>query len=138
MVCHPEVQKLAQEELDRVVRPHRLPDLTDRNKLLYITAVLYEIMRFVFCTPKRKLGHLFSSSIVARWQPVTPLGASLAYSGRLDCDQIPEFPRRYAVNFDRKCGEYYMYVQVRYLSCRPSSPLEERVKRTVDGIKYFL
>ncbi|KAG7097901.1 hypothetical protein E1B28_005213 [Marasmius oreades] len=53
MVCYPEAQRLAQEELDRVVDPDRLPDLKDRDDLPYITAILYETMR---------------------WQPVDPLG----------------------------------------------------------------
>ncbi|KAL0569588.1 hypothetical protein V5O48_012376 [Marasmius crinis-equi] len=53
MVCYPEAQRLAKEELDRVVGKDRLPELRDREKLPYITAILYETMR---------------------WQPVNPVG----------------------------------------------------------------
>ncbi|KIK66148.1 hypothetical protein GYMLUDRAFT_239787 [Collybiopsis luxurians FD-317 M1] len=52
MLCFPQVQQEAQEELDRVVDPDRLPDYEDRSSLPYLTAALYECLR---------------------WQPVAPL-----------------------------------------------------------------
>jgi cytochrome P450 len=54
MVLYPDVQRKAQEEIDRVVGPDRLPDHNDRESLPYIEAVVKETMR---------------------WQPITPLGA---------------------------------------------------------------
>lgn len=53
MSLHPEVQKKAQEELDRVVGPNRLPEFEDYENLVYIQAILLESMR---------------------WMPVTPIG----------------------------------------------------------------
>jgi len=53
MVLYPEVQKKAQEELDRVVG-NRLPEFNDRLNLSYINAMVKESLR---------------------WQPVAPLGA---------------------------------------------------------------
>ncbi|KAJ3565313.1 hypothetical protein NP233_g7709 [Leucocoprinus birnbaumii] len=53
MVLHPDVQKKAREELDRVVGRGRLPDFTDRDSLPYISAVTKEVLR---------------------WNPVAPLG----------------------------------------------------------------
>ena len=53
MTVHPEVQKRAQEELDAIIGPDRLPTFEDRDSLPYINAILKE---------------------VARWQPVIPLG----------------------------------------------------------------
>ena len=53
MSLYPDVQKKAQEELDRVVGPYRLPDFDDYDKLTYIRAVSLECMR---------------------WMPVTPMG----------------------------------------------------------------
>lgn len=53
MVLHPEVQKKAREEIDRVVGRGRLPDYTDRDSLPYISAVTKEVLR---------------------WNPVAPLG----------------------------------------------------------------
>ncbi|KAE8361460.1 cytochrome P450 [Aspergillus caelatus] len=59
MVLNPDVQKRAQEEIDRVVGTSRLPDLSDRDNLPYINAVVKEVLR---------------------WHPVTPLGVSHASS----------------------------------------------------------
>ncbi|KAF9473301.1 cytochrome P450 [Pholiota conissans] len=53
MVTHPEVQVKAHEELDRVIRNERLPDLSDRPQLPYIDAILREVLR---------------------WNPIAPLG----------------------------------------------------------------
>lgn len=49
MVLHPEVQRKAQEELDRVIGRNRLPDLGDRDSLPYMQCVVHETMRFVCC-----------------------------------------------------------------------------------------
>uniref|UniRef100_A0A0W0FRB2 Cytochrome p450 n=1 Tax=Moniliophthora roreri TaxID=221103 RepID=A0A0W0FRB2_MONRR len=51
MVCHPEVQRRAQEEIDSVVGPGRLPDFEDRENLPYIQAIVYEVMRYQPVTP---------------------------------------------------------------------------------------
>ena len=52
MVLRPEVQKKAQEELDKVIG-NRLPEFNDRANLPYISAMVKESLR---------------------WQPVVPLG----------------------------------------------------------------
>ncbi|BGP58554.1 hypothetical protein JCM8202_001218 [Rhodotorula sphaerocarpa] len=46
MVTHPEVQKKAQEELDRVVGRNRMPNFADQPDLVYITAIVREMMRW--------------------------------------------------------------------------------------------
>jgi len=53
MAMFPDVQTKAQEELDRVVGPDRLPDFNDCNALVYIRAIVLESLR---------------------WMPVFPLG----------------------------------------------------------------
>lgn len=53
MSVFPEVQKKAQEELDRVIGSRRLPLIPDRDNLPYIMAVLKE---------------------THRWHPVGPMG----------------------------------------------------------------
>ena len=53
MTLHPNVAAKGQEELDRVVGRDRLPDLSDRESLPYIEAILKEVLR---------------------WQPALPLG----------------------------------------------------------------
>jgi cytochrome P450 len=47
MVTHPEVQKRAQEELDAVVGPDRLPTLDDMEALPYIRGCLRETLRWM-------------------------------------------------------------------------------------------
>ncbi|KAI6042048.1 cytochrome P450 [Pisolithus marmoratus] len=51
MVLHPDVQRKAQEEIDRVVGIDRLPDFSDRPNLPYIEAVLLETIRWVPVAP---------------------------------------------------------------------------------------
>ncbi|KAF8973003.1 cytochrome P450 [Flammula alnicola] len=53
MAIHPEVQKKAQEEIDRVVGSERLPDFEDRPSLPYVEAIYREVMR---CGPPLKIG----------------------------------------------------------------------------------
>ncbi|KAG9045811.1 hypothetical protein FS837_005601 [Tulasnella sp. UAMH 9824] len=45
LIMHPEVQKKAKEELDRVVGPDRLPQPSDMKNLPYIQAVIKEVHR---------------------------------------------------------------------------------------------
>lgn len=51
MTMHPEIQKKAQEELDRVIGPDRLPTWEDRPQLPYIDAILKETLRWNTATP---------------------------------------------------------------------------------------
>lgn len=46
MSLHPEIQRKAQEEIDRQVGMTRLPAMSDRPKLPYIEALLQEILRW--------------------------------------------------------------------------------------------
>ncbi|EKM55770.1 uncharacterized protein PHACADRAFT_256631 [Phanerochaete carnosa HHB-10118-sp] len=54
MLMNPDIQRKAQEEIDRVVGNGRLPDFTDRDLLPYVECVVKETMR---------------------WHPVAPLSA---------------------------------------------------------------
>ncbi|RPD58783.1 cytochrome P450 [Lentinus tigrinus ALCF2SS1-6] len=51
MALYPDVQKKAQEELDRVIGPSRLPDFSDRDSLPYINALVKEVLRWHVTTP---------------------------------------------------------------------------------------
>jgi len=51
MAMFPEVQKEAQAELDFVVGPNRLPEMSDRDSLVYIQAIVMESMRWIPVTP---------------------------------------------------------------------------------------
>ena len=59
MQLYPEVQRKAQEEIDRVVGTDRLPVIADRPNLPYIEAIIKELLR---------------------WNPVAPLGTYLTSS----------------------------------------------------------
>ncbi|KAJ3793929.1 cytochrome P450, partial [Lentinula aff. detonsa] len=51
MILYPEAQRLAQEEIDRVVGPHRLPTFNDYEHLPYIRATVKEILRWRGVSP---------------------------------------------------------------------------------------
>jgi len=51
MMLYPEVQKKAQEEIDRIIGTERLPDFIDRDRLPYIGALLTELHRWAPITP---------------------------------------------------------------------------------------
>jgi cytochrome P450 len=55
LMNHPEVLRKAHEEIDKVVKPGKLPEFTDEPSLPYITAIVKETMR---------------------WRPTAPLGES--------------------------------------------------------------
>ena len=46
MLVYPEVQKKAQQEIDRVVGNERLPDFSDKNYLPYVFATMWESIRW--------------------------------------------------------------------------------------------
>lgn len=51
MSLFPDVQRKAQEELERVVGPKRLPDFSDYNDLIYVQATLLESIRWMAAFP---------------------------------------------------------------------------------------
>ncbi|KAJ4478124.1 cytochrome P450 [Lentinula aciculospora] len=51
MILYPEIQRLAQEELDSVVGPDRLPTFHDYESLPYIRATVKEVLRWRSVTP---------------------------------------------------------------------------------------
>jgi cytochrome P450 len=53
MTVFPDVQRKAQEEIDRVLGPGQLPKVADRQRLPFVSAVVKEVLR---------------------WHPVAPMG----------------------------------------------------------------
>ncbi|KIJ34578.1 hypothetical protein M422DRAFT_263358 [Sphaerobolus stellatus SS14] len=51
MMCHPEIQARAQEEIDRVIGRGRLPKISDRGSLPYVEAVIKEVLRWASVSP---------------------------------------------------------------------------------------
>jgi cytochrome P450 len=45
MTLFPDKQEKAQQEIDTVVGPNRLPEFSDRASLPYLEAVLQEVLR---------------------------------------------------------------------------------------------
>ena len=53
MLLHPDIQRRAQEEIEQVVGKCRIPDLSDREALPYVNAVLQETFRYVPLPPRQ-------------------------------------------------------------------------------------
>ena len=51
MALYPDVQKRAQDEIDRVVGKDRLPSVEDQDKLVYIGALIKEVLRYAPVAP---------------------------------------------------------------------------------------
>lgn len=51
MILYPEVQKKAQQEIDSVISPYKLPTTTDRPRLPYVNAILKECLRILPVSP---------------------------------------------------------------------------------------
>ena len=51
MILFPDVQRKAQEELDRVVGRDRLPEYEDQSSLPYVKALHREVMRYEWSLP---------------------------------------------------------------------------------------
>ena len=57
MAMHPDAQHKAQEEIDTVIGPDRLPHFNDREKLPYINAIVEETLRWHSIVPTGKGNH---------------------------------------------------------------------------------
>jgi len=51
MALYPDVARKAQEELDRMIGSERLPELSDWNRLPYISALIKELLRWAYPAP---------------------------------------------------------------------------------------
>ncbi|PNP53777.1 hypothetical protein THARTR1_05901 [Trichoderma harzianum] len=65
MIMNPDVQRKAQEEIDRVVGPHRLPTRDDRENLPYINAIVKESLRYFPVAPMG-VPHMASEEVFFR------------------------------------------------------------------------
>lgn len=63
MLLHPDAQKSAQAELDRVLGGDRLPRMEDRSQLPYLEATLKELLRWEPVAPIGKRTCFFMSEI---------------------------------------------------------------------------
>ncbi|KAI8994213.1 cytochrome P450 [Trametes punicea] len=65
MALYPEVQRKAHAELDAVVGPHRLPDYSDMEALVYISAIVKESLRWHNVIPLG-VGHKTTADVDLR------------------------------------------------------------------------
>jgi len=70
LVHYPEVQEKAYRELMAVVGPSRVPSFADYDSLLYVRAVLKEILRVWPPTPIGELSLLFSLGLRLTWHAI--------------------------------------------------------------------
>ena len=76
MVCYPEVQKEAQEELDKVLNG-RLPEHNDITSLPYLSALVKELYRYAATSSGI---YIYAKRISAfRWEPVGPTGIPYSF-----------------------------------------------------------
>ena len=51
MAMYPDAQRKAQDEIDRVIGPYRLPNYDDRGSLPFVEALYREVMRWGPASP---------------------------------------------------------------------------------------
>ncbi len=74
MVIHPNVYKKAQEEIDRVVGPDRLPDIQDRDSLPYLRCIILELYRYELSVQIQRGVPYSRAFTTIRYLSPTPLG----------------------------------------------------------------
>lgn len=62
MAKYPDAQRKAQAELDAVIGPRRLPELSDRPSLPYVTALIKETLRWQMVAPLGKSYKLLDTA----------------------------------------------------------------------------
>ncbi|KAG6841262.1 hypothetical protein C0991_000402 [Blastosporella zonata] len=89
IVIHPECQRKAQEEIDRIIGSARLPELTDRESLPYLECVMQESLRWNQAAPT---GTHISSVSYFLGSCITPK-ASLIVPWRMTSTMTCSFPK---------------------------------------------
>ena len=77
MAMYPDVQRKAQEELDRVVGTERLPTFEDRSELPYVNAIVKECLRYVACFTSGLNLELDVADGASRWNTSVPLSKTI-------------------------------------------------------------
>jgi cytochrome P450 len=58
MTLYPDIQKRAQDEIDGVIGKDRLPTIEDQDELVYVGALIKEVLRFAPAAPLGALLHI--------------------------------------------------------------------------------
>ncbi|KAJ2979556.1 hypothetical protein NQ176_g3177 [Zarea fungicola] len=80
MVTNPDIQNLAQQEIDGIVGNERLPDLGDRERLPYVSALIKETLRWHAITPMG-VAHRTSEELILRGYRI-PKGSYIMAANR--------------------------------------------------------
>lgn len=67
LLLHPHVQMRAQTELDMIIGRDRLPNLSDRDQLPYLSAVCREVMRWKVILPLGVSHALLRDDVYEGW-----------------------------------------------------------------------
>jgi hypothetical protein len=59
MTLFQDKQKRAQEEIDTVIGPNRLPEFSDRKSLPYVECLMQEVLRYAFCFQPSLVGRYY-------------------------------------------------------------------------------
>lgn len=96
MLCFPDVQKKAQEEIDRVVGPDRLPTMEDEPKLQYVRGCIKETLRWMPTTILGAVPHAVTQDDYYEGYLI-PKGTGVlnnVYAIHMDAKRHPD-PRRF-------------------------------------------
>ncbi|KZT37258.1 cytochrome P450 [Sistotremastrum suecicum HHB10207 ss-3] len=107
MTLNPQIQKIGQEELDRVVGRNRLPHITDREQLPFVDAILKEVIRFNPPGPLA-LPHsvtqddVYQSMFIPKGSRVVPNVWAVTHDDSVYPDPLKFDPTRYLSSFNSK------------------------------------
>ncbi|KZV82829.1 cytochrome P450 [Exidia glandulosa HHB12029] len=114
MQTHPDAQRKAQEELDRVVGTERLPTIADRDNLPYLHALIKEVLR---------------------WHP----GVATGIPHRLTQDEVYKgsylCPQSFIPRFSQRCRNIARQANDGTLLTRPDEFIPERFLDTDPGFE---
>ncbi|KAJ3485907.1 hypothetical protein NLI96_g4625 [Meripilus lineatus] len=100
LLLHPQAQRKAQEEIDRVIGSGRLPDFSDRDSLPFVECLMYESLRW---HPPAPLGvphrvmedDVYRGMFIPRGSTVVANIQSMTLDGNVYRDPTIFFPERY-------------------------------------------
>jgi hypothetical protein len=78
MVLYPDVLAKARAEVDRIIGSNRLPDLSDRDTLPYLDAIITETLRYMSSNNVSTSSQSLIQNYVS-WNPPAPLGRIKLY-----------------------------------------------------------
>jgi len=99
-LLHPDIQKKAQAELDTVVGDGRLPELADREKLPYLSALHLECLRYHNVTPAGIMPHSTTEDDVYEGY-VIPKGTTVIHNIWAMCHDPDTYADPHSFNPDR-------------------------------------